>query len=163
MPKAKSKTTDDLTLRYAKKIEPFLSLAKKAYGLRNQDTPAHKASTKYTLLVKEYYEKGGSLVALAEELGVAYSGLRRRIFTLSTSSDTRKPRSKASEEATQKALTVILKARDASTERYHAELYKAYHAGVSLAKISKGLKLSSSAPLYYAVQRHEIRINSKGR
>lgn len=163
MPKAKSKTADELTLRYAKKIEPHLELAKRAYGLRNQDTPAHRASNKYTQLVKEYYDKGGSLVALAEELGVAYSGLRRRIFTLSTTSDTRKPRSKATEETTQKALTAILKARDTSTERYHAELYKAYHAGVSLAKISKGLKLSSSAPLYYAVQRHEIRLAEKSK
>ena len=162
MPKAKSKTSDELTLRYAKKIEPHLELAKKAYGLRNQDTPAHRASNKYTQLEKEYYEKGGSLVALADELGVAYSGLRRRIFTLSTATDTRKPRSRATEETTNKALTAILKARDTSTEKYHAELYKAYHAGVSLAKISKGLKLSSSAPLYYAVQRHEIRLNSKG-
>lgn len=163
MPKTRSKSTDELTLRYAKKIEPLLDLAKKAYGLRNQDTPAHRASSKYTQLVKEYYEKGGSLVSLAEELGVAYSGLRRRIFTLSTATETRKPRSKATEEATQKALTAILKARDTSTERYHAELYKAYHAGVSLAKISKGLKLSSSAPLYYAVQRHEIRLAEKSK
>ena len=154
-------TKDDLTLKYAKKIEPLLDLAKRAYGLRNQNTPAHKASTKYTELAKEYYEKGGSLVALADELGVAYSGLRRRIFTSTTGSSSRKPRSRATEEATQKVLTQVLKARDASTERYHAEIYKAYHAGVSLARLSKGLNLSSSAPLYYAVQRHEIRLNEK--
>ena len=157
----KANNSDELTQRYVKKIEPLLDLAKRAYGLRNQNTPAHRASAKYTQLAKEYYEKGGSLVALADELGVAYSGLRRRIFTSTVGSDTRKPRSRATEETTNKALTAILKARDASSEKYHAELYKAYHAGVSMAKISKGLKLSSSAPLYYAIQRHEIRLNEK--
>lgn len=152
---------DELTQRYAKKIEPLLDLAKRAYGLRGQNTPAHKASTKYTELAKEYYAKGGSLVALADELGVAYSGLRRRIFTSSTGSSTRKPRSKATDETTNKALSAVLKARESSTEKYHAEIYKAYHAGVSLARLSQALGLSSSAPLYYGVQRHEMRLNEK--
>ena len=149
--------SDELTLKYARKLEPLLELAKKAYGLRGQNTPAHKASAKYTELVKEYYEKGGSLVALAEQLGVAYSGLRRRVFTSNVAPATRMPRSKATEETTQKALSLIVKAKESSTEKYHAEIHKAYYAGVSLAHIAKGLGLSSSAPLYYAVQRHEIR------
>lgn len=158
---SKTKTQDELTLKYAKKLEPLLELAKKAYGLRGQNTPAHRASAKYTELVKEYYQKGGSLVALASELGVAYSGLRRRVFSSAVSPTIRMPRSRATEEATQKALSAVIKAKDKSTEAYHAELHKAYHSGVSLAHIAKGLGLSSSAPLYYAIQRHEIRLQTK--
>ena len=52
-------TSRELTEKYAQKIEPILPLAKRAYGLRGQDTPEHKASTKYTELVKDYYSKGG--------------------------------------------------------------------------------------------------------
>lgn len=148
---------DELTEKYAAKIEPILDLAKKAYGLRGQPTPAHKASAKYTELLKEYYAKGGSLVALSERLGVNYSGMRRRIFTSNVPPVTRKPRSQSNETTLNKTLERVLKARDTSTESYHRELYKAYHAGVSLAAIAKGLDLSSSGPLYYAVQREEMR------
>jgi hypothetical protein len=151
-------TSRELTEKYAQKIEPILPLAKRAYGLRGQDTPEHKASTKYTELVKDYYSKGGSLVALAERLGVAYSGLRRRVFASSIPPVARKARTKNNEVAVEKALGAVLKARDTSTEAYHRQLHKAYHQGVSLAKLAEGLKLSSSAPLYYAVQRQEIRI-----
>jgi hypothetical protein len=76
------KDFEEITEKYAAKIAPHLELAKRAYGLRGQSTPAHRASAKYTDLVKEYYAKGGSLVALAEKLGVAYSGLRRTSFHL---------------------------------------------------------------------------------
>jgi lambda repressor-like predicted transcriptional regulator len=152
------KDFEEITEKYAAKIAPHLDLAKKAYGLRGQATPAHKASTKYTELVKEYYAKGGSLVALAEKLGVAYSGLRRRVFTSAIPPVARKNRSRASEETIAKAMESILKAREVSTEDYHQELHKAYHEGISLATVSKALGLSSSAPLYYAVQRHETRL-----
>jgi hypothetical protein len=149
---------DELTEKYAQKIEPILPLAKRAFGLRGQATPEHKASEKYTELLKEYYSKGGSLVALAEKLGVAYSGMRRRIFASSTPPRPRKTRSQSTEESIEKTLTRVLKAKEISTERYHEELHKAYHSGASLAVLAKGLSLSSSAPLYYAVQRHETRL-----
>jgi hypothetical protein len=73
----------------------------------------------------------------------------------------RKPRSKNNEESINKTLERVMKARDTSTESYHRELYKAYHAGISLAALAKGLDLSSSGPLYYAVQREEIRKKGK--
>jgi len=152
---------DELTEKYAAKIEPILALAQKAYGLRGQPTPAHKASQKYTELLKEYYEKGGSLVALSTRLGVNYSGMRRRIFMSILPPVDRKPRSKNNEESINKTLERVMKARDTSTESYHRELYKAYHAGISLAALAKGLDLSSSGPLYYAVQREEIRKKGK--
>ena len=154
----KDKNYEEITEKYAAKIIPHLDLAKRAYGLRGQATPAHTASTKYTELVKEYYAKGGSLVALADKLGVAYSGLRRRVFTSAIPPVARKNRSRATEETVVKAMSSILKAREASTEDYHKELHKAYHAGISLATVSKELGLSSSAPLYYAVQRHAMRM-----
>jgi hypothetical protein len=152
---------DELTEKYAAKIEPILDLAKKAYGLRGQKTPAHKASDKYTQLLKEYYEKGGSLVALSNRLSVNYSGMRRRIFTSNIPPAARKPRSQTNEVTLNKTLERVIRARDTSTESYHRELYKAYHAGISLAAIAKGLDLSSSGPLYYAVQREEMRKNDK--
>lgn len=152
------KDFEEITEKYAAKIAPHLELAKKAYGLRGQATPAHVASAKYTNLIKEYYSKGGSLVALAEKLGVAYSGLRRRVFTSAIPPVARKNRSRATEETITKSLESILKARNTSTEDYHKELHKAYHAGISLATVSKELGLSSSAPLYYAVQRHAMRV-----
>lgn len=149
---------DELTERYAKKIEPILPLAKKAYGLRGQATPAHKASAEYTRLLSEYYSKGGSLVALADTLGVAYSGMRRRVFTSLVQPTERKPRSKATEESISKVMTRIKKAQETSTESYHKEIHSAYNSGFSLAVIAKELSLSSSAPLYYAVSRHERRL-----
>ena len=152
---------DELTDKYAAKIEPILPLAKRAFGLRGQATPEHKASEKYTELLKEYYSKGGSLVALAEKLGVAYSGMRRRIFASSTPPRPLKPRSQSTEASIEKTLTRVVKAKETSTERYHEELYKAYHDGISLAVLAKGLSLSSSAPLYYAVQRHTARISEE--
>jgi lambda repressor-like predicted transcriptional regulator len=152
------KDFEEITEKYAAKIAPHLDLAKRAYGLRGQATPAHVASAKYTDLVKEYYAKGGSLVALASRLGVAYSGLRRRVFTSAIPPVARKNRSRASEETIAKAMESILKAREVSTEDYHQELHRSYHAGISLATVSKALGLSSSAPLYYAVQRHETRL-----
>ena len=151
------KDSEEITEKYAAKIAPHLELAKRAYGLRGQATPAHVASAKYTELVKEYYAKGGSLVALASRLGVAYSGLRRRVFTSAIPPVARKNRSRATEETIAKAMESILKAREISTEDYHQKLYDAYHAGISLATVSKALGLSSSAPLYYAVQRHAMR------
>lgn len=149
---------NELTEEYAAKIEPILDLAKKAYGLRGQKTPAHTASAQYTELVKEYYSNGGSLVALSKKLGVAYSGLRRRVFTSAIPPVTRKLRSKATSETISQTLSDIVEAKNSSTEEYHAALHKAYHEGVSLALIAKGIGLSSSAPLYYAVQRHELRV-----
>jgi hypothetical protein len=94
-------------------------------------------------------------------LGVAYSGLRRRVFTSAIPPVARKNRSRATEETITKSLESILKARETSTEDYHQELHDAYHAGISLATVSKALGLSSSAPLYYAVQRHAMRMQEE--
>jgi len=151
---------DEITQRYAEKIIPILDLAKRAYGLRGQNTAAHVASGKYTELVKEYYANGGSLVSLASELQVSYSGLRRRVFSSNVPPVVRKKRSRATEDAVSEAIDRVRSARDTSTEVYHEELHRVYHEGFSLAVIAKGLSISSSAPLYYGVQRHEIRVKA---
>ena len=72
---------DDLLEEYKSKIEPLLPMAKKAFGSRSNESPEHLASRQYTQLLTEYYAKGGSLVAMAGELGVVYAGLRRRVTT----------------------------------------------------------------------------------
>ena len=156
----KQTTTDALVEAYAKKLTPLIPLAKKAYGLRGQDTPAHKASAKYTDLVKEFFGKGGSLMDLSKRIGVHYSGLRRRVYMSETAPVARKGRSKATPEQTAAAIELIKKAKNISFEKYHEALYKAYSNGISLAEVAKSLKISSSAPLYYGVQKHSAMLAS---
>lgn len=150
--------SDALTEQYAKKIKPLLPLAKKAYGSRAQVTPAHNASREYTRLLTEYYEGGGSLVALSEELGVAYSGMRRRVFTAKLPPSTMgKTRTKNSDADIKAAVSRIEKAKALGSECYHDALAKEYSNGISLAALASELGLSSAAPLYYGVQRSELR------
>jgi hypothetical protein len=146
----------ELTETYAEKIRPILNLAKTAYGHRDQVTPAHNASREYTRLLKEYYAEGGSLVVLAQTLGVAYSGMRRRVFTSALPATTQKKRTKRLTEETAQAVERVKAARAVGMDEYHLQLFNEYHDGYSLALIAEGLGLSSSAPLYYAVQRHAI-------
>lgn len=146
--------TDELTLQYAKKIKPILPLAKKAYGSRNQNTPQHKASRQYTELLLEYYDKGGSLPQLAEELDVAYAGLRRRIVMKDVTVESVKPkRIKYTEKEIQAAAKRVEKARDKSVEDYHDQLAEEYVRGIPLSNLAREIGLSSAAPLYYGVQR----------
>lgn len=147
----------EITETYAEKIRPILELAKRAYGHRDQVTPAHNASREYTRLLKEYYAEGGSLVALAQELGVAYSGMRRRVWTSELPIALQKNRTKRQLEETTEAVERVKAARSTGTDEYHSQLFAEYHDGYSLALIADGLGLSSSAPLYYAVQRHAVR------
>lgn len=148
---------DELFTEYREKLEKLLPLAKKAYGARTHDTAEHRASREYTRILKEYYEKGGSLVKMAQELEVAYAGLRRRVVTFDLPSTPTRSRSRLSPEQTEEALSRVVEAKNTSTEAYHAQLAREYDHGVSLAKLAKGLGLSSSQPLYYGVQRARIR------
>jgi hypothetical protein len=149
--------SDALLEQYTKKIEPLLPLAKKAFGSRNHVTPEHNASRKYTQLLKEYYEKGGSLVAMSSALGVAYAGVRRRVVTADFPAEVTRKRSSLTPEQTDSAIERIKKAKDKGPEAYHDQLAKEYENGVSLGKVAVALGLSSSQPLYYGVQRSKIR------
>jgi hypothetical protein len=146
---------NDLTAQYVKKIKPILPLAKKAYGLRTQNTPSHKASREYTNLLIEYYDKGGSLTQLAEELDVAYAGLRRRIIMKNVAVESVKPKRniKYSEKDIIASAKRVEKAREHSVEMYHDQLTEEYKNGIPLSILAKEIGLSSAAPLYYGIQR----------
>lgn len=152
---------EELTLEYADKIQPLLPLARKAYGSRTQATPAHEASRRYTELLVEYNDKGGSLLDLATVLGVAYSGIRRRIFTSKTPNlEVDKPKRKTTPEELEAALERVREAKARGTRAYHEQLAVEYHGnGISLGALARGLGIANAAPLYYGVNRHLQRIS----
>lgn len=153
-----SEEKNNLVTEYAEKIKPILHLAKKAYGSRAQTSPAHIASAEYTRLLVDFVEKKGSLLSLANELGVAYSGLRRRVMTatLIPKSAGRKSTSNTA-PVTEELLAKIKLARAEGTQEYYEQLAVAYNNGVSLSAIARGLGLSHTYPLYYGIQRHQLR------
>ena len=158
-----SEEKNSLVTEYAAKIKPILPLAKRAFGSRAQTTPAHLASTEYTRLLVKFVSEKGSLLDLANELGVAYSGLRRRVVTSSLTAKPagRKRASIATTESTEEAIEKIRLARTESSESYHEQLAIAYDNGVSLAAIARGLGISNTYPLYYGIQRHQLRTQPK--
>lgn len=144
----------DLVEEYKSLIEPLLPLAKRAYGSRFQNTPAHQASKEYTRLLCEFYEKGGSLADLARALKVAYPGVRRRVVMENVSISTIKPRRKADKKQVPLAVERIKNARQTGgVPAYHNQIAEEYKNGFSLQDLAKGLGLSSAAPLYYGAQR----------
>jgi hypothetical protein len=143
----------DLVAEYQSRIEPLLPLAKKAYGSREQETPAHEASREYTRLLTEFSEKGGSLPALAGALNVAYAGVRRRVVMQNVSVSRVKPKVRAKSEELSGAISRVKEAKAKSVDEYHDQLAAEYEAGISLAALARSLNLSSAAPLYYGVQR----------
>jgi len=145
--------TEGLVSEYSEKIKPLLPLAKKAYGPKNQDTDAHRASRQYTELLTEFYLKGGSLPALAKELGVAYAGIRRRVIMQNVSVSAVKPKQKPKTEGIEDSISRIKAAKSGTADEYHSAIAAEYESGVSLAAIARGMGLSSAAPLYYGVQR----------
>lgn len=145
-----------LIAEYAEKVRPLIPLARRAYGAKNQKTPAHEASQEYTRLLKEYHERGGSLLLLAQETGVTYSGMRRRVFTadLPTMSETRIGVPKRTAEETELAISRVIAAKSKSTGEYHKQLAAEYADGFSLGAIARGLGITSAGPLYYGVQKY---------
>ena len=138
--------SSELVAQYKVKIEALFPLAKKAYGSRKQDTPAHKASREYTRLLVEFSSLGGNLPELAKALKVAYPGIRRRIII--------EQERKADISELPAAIERIKKAKeDGGSVFYHNQLTKEYINGFSLQDLAKGLGLNSAAPLYYGVQR----------
>lgn len=138
---------------YEALILPHLELAKKAYGSRDTVSPQHDASREYTRLLCEYYEKGGSLLAMSNRLGVQYAGVRRRVVNKDVAASSHRPRRKFDEEVYDAAVKQILEAKELGTYEYHLMLYNQYQAGLSLSKIAKKMGLSSANPLYYGVNR----------
>jgi hypothetical protein len=148
-------TANPLVEQYRKKIKPLLPLAQKAYGSRDQDTPAHTASREYTRLLTEFYDIGGSLPQLADALGVAYAGVRRRVVMRDVSVATIKPKIKPKLRSNSVAASAkrVLRAKNRSTDEYHDQLLAEYEAGIPLGALAGELGVSSAAPLYYGIQR----------
>lgn len=140
---------------YRSRIEPILPAAKRANGSRKKASPEHDASRLYTELLVEFYEKGGSLPRLAEALGVAYSGLRRRVVMSTVSVDQIKPEKRVTltEQDLQDALQRVQQAKSEGMREYHDQLAVEYKNGIPLAVLARLLGLSGAAPLYYGVQR----------
>jgi hypothetical protein len=143
----------DLISEYRTKIEPILPMAKKAYGSREQTTPAHEASREYTRLLTEFHGKGGSLPKLAKALHVAYAGMRRRVVMQDVSVSSVKPRVRAKTEDLTDSMIRVKAAKAMGVDEYHDQLAAEYEAGVSLSMLARSMGLSSAAPLYYGVQR----------
>ena len=144
---------DELLDRYEAAIRPHLELAKKAYGSRDTVSPQHDASREYTRLLKEFHAADGSLLKMAERLGVTYAGLNRRVRTADIKPSSGRPRKKFPQEVYDAAVSDILEAKAQGTPEYHKCLEKHYDAGLSLTKIAKDMGLSSAMPLYYGVNR----------
>ena len=146
--------SSELVAQYKVKIEALFPLAKKAYGSRKQDTPAHKASREYTRLLVEFYSLGGSLPKLAKALKVAYPGVRRRVVMNDVLVSEIKPIIKAKKEDIPEAIDRVKYQRAiGGVDAYHKQLAREYQNGFSLNDLARGLGLSSAAPLYYGVQR----------
>jgi hypothetical protein len=151
--KMENDMSNELVEEYAKMIVPILSQAKRAYGARNQVSPAHQASREYTRLLTEFYNKGGSLPLLAKKLEVAYAGVRRRVVMSDVSVSAYRPKVRIKNQDIKAAATRVRAARQKDGDLYHDQLAEEYQAGISLSNLAKELGLSSAAPLYYGVQR----------
>lgn len=150
--------TKQLVQEYAMMIAPLLPLAKKAYGSRDTISPQHDASREYTRLLVEFVDKEGSLLQLAEALGVTYAGMRRRVTTATLPPSSKRARRKFSDDDYDTAVYAILHAkRHWSTESYHRHLADAYDRGLSMARIAKEMGLSSANPLYYGINRVKLK------
>lgn len=148
---------EEMTKEYADKLAALLPLARTAYGSRNTKSPQHDASREYTRILLEFYSKGGSLLKMASLLKVTYAGLRRRIITDQVAPYS-KVHSKATPEQITNAVAKIKSAKAIGVDEYHEAIRSEYEDNkVSLAKIAKGLGLSSANPLYYAVARAKLK------
>jgi len=146
--------SQELVQEYAKQIRPLLPLAQKAYGSRTRASAEHDASREYTDLLAEFQMRGGSLPLLAWELGVAYTGVRRRVAMRGVSATALKPSVtlKTADEI-EVASERVLQAKLIGTDAYHDQLAKEYRSGIALSVLARKIGLSSAAPLYYGVQR----------
>lgn len=146
---------EEMVKEYAERMRPLLPLAQKAYGAKNQTTPAHQASKEYTRLLVEFVSKKGSLIHLSKELGVSYAGIRRRVSTADLPAMSNKgTRKKIDPSVAEAAVARVAEARAKGVAAYHAQLaFEYYENDISLSVIAKGLGISNAGPLYYGVQR----------
>lgn len=163
-------STAEMALQYAEKLRPLLPLATRAYGPRTRLSPAHDASRTYTASLVEYQERGGSLPALAQELGVTYASLRRRILTadLEPAPRTaatarfrqraaRTPEYEAMLENYVSAIESLKADPELDSAEYHEALLQAYEDGVPPSYLAKRLGQSSTGAIYYGINAARVR------
>ena len=144
---------DEIFEQYAVAMEPLIPLAKRAFGSRDIVSPQHDASREYTRLLKEFYNGGGSLLKMAERLGVNYAGLNRRVKTADLKPSSGRARKKFTDAEYAQIVKGVLAAKDRGVDEYHIFLLKVYDSGMSLARIAKDMGLSSANPLWYGVNK----------
>lgn len=132
-------------------------LATQAFGSRATESVEHDASREYTRLLKEYSDKGGSLIKMAEALDVAYPSLRRRVMTADVAPLVRSKKSRATDQQYLKAAEILKQAKTAGTEQYHDTIYKIYKKEISLNKLAPYVGLKSAYPLYYGLNKARMR------
>lgn len=147
-----------MTKEYADRIRPLLKKAQRAYGSRATASENHEASREYTRLLVEYYEKRGSLLKLAEELEVAYAGLRRRVTTHQIPPNHRTKRVQIRPEVYARAVVRLQTLKDGGdVAAYHDQIKVFYDAGLSLTVLAREMGMSSAHPLYYGLSRATMR------
>lgn len=146
---------------YAARIRPLLPLATQAYGRRDTISPAHDASREYTKILCEYVAEGGSLPKLADSLGVAYAGLRRRVTNAQLPPVPRVERKRYSDEEYTHVTEELTRLRASGTDQYHDRLLELQENGYSFTRITRELGLKSGYPLYYGADRARARRDTK--
>ena len=155
----------ELLTQYVPDLVTLKPLAEKAFGARDTSSDAHEASRQYTALLKEYADKGGSLIMMANALNVTYPALRRRVMTAEVAPLDRHHRSKATAEQYAFAVQSLTIYRQGmgTTEEYHDALLDCYNDGLSINRLAKELGLKSAYPLYYGINKARMRSEKAGK
>lgn len=147
----------ELLTTYFSDIAACKYLATQAFGSRATDSAEHDASREYTRLLSEYADKGGSLLKMAEALGVTYPSLRRRVMTSVIEPLPRSKRSTATAVQYEKAVKDIQAAKLRGVEAYHDTIHDLYKSGISINRLATELGLKSAYPLYYGLNKSRMR------
>lgn len=149
----------ELLNEYVLYLSPLKDAAELAFGARDTDSREHDASRQYTTYLKEYADKGGSLMYMAKALDVTYPALRRRVMTADIKPLDRHHRSKATAEQYAFAVATLTPLREGkgTTEEYHDALLRFYNEDISINRLAKELGLKSAYPLYYGINKARMR------
>lgn len=160
-------SSEQLVGKYLPELRLLKDQATKACGSRYTVSPTHNASRRYTELVAEYVDSGGSLLRLADALGVSYSSLHRRATTKVIKPVPRKPASvRTDTEHKDRAQHLKLMSIMGTQEEYYKEIKSAYDDGYSMNKLAHHMDQSSAYPLYYAlktIEKSDMVVKSKKR
>lgn len=147
----------ELLTTYFSGIAAHKYLATQAFGSRATDSAEHDASREYTRLLTEYAEKGGSLLKMAEALGVTYPSLRRRVMTSVLAPLPRQKKSKATHNDLLRSAKILEASQKMGVEAYHDAIYELYKRNISLNKLAPYVGLKSPYPLYYGLNKARMR------